>query len=267
VENKALPVWIRIPFGYEALSPVFWVGALLLYSLTSALCFINLIPASFPYALLFVSGLLGTGLTVLFYRTVYPSIERWGEGGYLGSIQRSLLFCGSIELMLLGMLFLSNRNYPLGILFLLSAIAISLYIFGFKKEKKGFIEAFSEFVSSQRLTLAGIFQLEKLSLALILSGFIFGCLFGIDTLLPIKMPTYHVKVLNKEKRSGGRGGPSYFAFIQGWRGSKITELRVSYNLWENLQLGSPYTFKTNKGLFGGERMRFLKLDYKAMREQ
>ncbi|PIQ23298.1 hypothetical protein COW36_08120 [bacterium (Candidatus Blackallbacteria) CG17_big_fil_post_rev_8_21_14_2_50_48_46] len=254
-----LPAWLQIPFGYEALSPVFWIilHLVLLFFLLFSL--FGLISASFPYlGMLFCLG-VGAALTHLFYQKAYPKVAQFGEGGFPGPVQRVMVYIGILYLLAFSLLFISNENYVLGLFCFIVFIGVSGYLFGFKKQKQGFIDAFSDLISSGRIQKKGIESIEYLALCLILSGMLFIPLLFFDALFPLAQPQYLVNVRNLEARSSGRSGTSYYATLVGWHGqSRFIKLRLPVAQWNQLSIGASYHLKTKRGLLGAEHFTRLK---------
>lgn len=248
-------VWVRLFFTYPALTPVaWWVSALLSAGLLFWASW-RLIPASFPHWLMLGLMLLTAWLNTVVEGRIYRSLAPLYDGGWMPSLQKTLLTLGLFALLAV-VAYVCWLQLYLGIgLF----VALAFYAWRYlphEKDRQSPLRAFSDLVNStQRVEAPGIRQAEKLCLwACLLIGLCTGA--GLlDMLITTGHPVHQVRLLGKEVRSGSKGSRSYNLSLSGWRrSSQVIELQVSQSEFNRLIPAADYEMQTRRGLFGSERL-------------
>lgn len=264
-DPQDFPLWIRVPFAYSGLSPLFWIISVCVALILNGLSLIDLIAPSYPYWLLVLSFLGGAGLTYFFYQRTYPELAQMGQGGFLPSVQRVLISIGTLEIFCLALLLIGRKHYILGLALLLPA-AFYLLRFPRQQRRKGALSAFMDLINTtERLKLPGIQRLEAISLWLTLSCLLLSVGSTLDMWIPTGFPDYQVQVRSKEVRKGSKGSRSYIVHLKGWKQQASVEIRLSRVEWERTDIADFYRLQTRRGLLGGERLHKFKPDYEAMR--
>jgi len=266
-EIVSLPSSLGLFFEHPIKAPLLWVGGSLLSLLLISSSHWGLIQASSPRWLVFASLLVGFVLVGFFYQKYYPLIAR-ASGGYSPPVQRILLGIASFTAFLAGFMLCAWKLFWLGVPLILVGLAAMVASSGgmMFRRRKGLLQSFSELVHSrERLDFKGVVWAERLSLILILSGFIFALSMTVDMLIPIGKPNHQIKILGKEEHHGGRGGSVYTLKIAGWKTPQNRiDIKCSRIECKRVDVGGTYRMQTRRGIFGGERILHIKPDLDAM---
>lgn len=255
--TTALPWWGFL-FIHPIMSPVLWSSSffvsLLILMFSSTRMVLPSISHGFIFLLLVISAGLGQGVQTL----IYPSIAPLYDGGWMPSLQRTLLGNGIFVFLGLSLYLCWWSLWP-GIPALLTTIFYAWRCFPRQRNRNPFKSLTEWLNAKERIQVTGIHWVERFCVM----GSIFAILLGscafLETMVPIKQPGYTVKVLGKAVHSGGRGGPTYTVSLSGWPAAqqKLTQ-RVAFSEYEALRPGQTYRMLTWRGLLGTERLKQFK---------